>query len=332
MDDHTLIRLEGIHFGYPGRAPVFSGLDLQIHDQDRLGVVGANGAGKTTLFRLLVGLLRPGQGRLWAFGRAIENRADCARLRRNAGLLFQDAQDQLFCPTVGEDVAFGPLNLGHSPDEANEIVSRTLDRLGLTHLATRISYELSGGEQRLVALATVLAMRPRALLLDEPTSGLDPRSRRQLVEQLAGIGETQVIASHDLEFVRATCQRVAVIDQGRIVADGPTDCILGNEDLMLGCGLEVPHSLAAEGPAAHDHHHGAGPSHGHGHSRRHDHAQHEDADHEQPAPEPGDARAATRRPTDQAPSPFSPPPADPVSSGPRLTGSGGSNPTARRAT
>jgi cobalt/nickel transport system ATP-binding protein len=274
MADDGLIRLEDIHFGYPGRGELFRGIDLHVGAGELLGIVGANGSGKTTLFRIMVGLLRPQRGTLVAFGRAIRSGRDYDRLRRRVGFLFQDSEDQLFCPTVAEDIAFGPLNLGKSRAEALAIVAQTLGQLGLADFAGRISYELSGGEKRLVALATALAMRPEVLLLDEPASGLDPRARRELVEQLARIGGTQVIAAHDMEFVRASCRRVVVIDAGRIIADGPTDSILGDAALMLPHGLEVPHSLIAEGARVLDHHHGAGPSHGHGHDTRHARREH----------------------------------------------------------
>ena len=270
MSDNGLIRLQDIHFAYPGRRALFTGIDLRLNAGDLLGIVGANGSGKTTLFHILVGLLRPQRGTINAFGRAIQSPGDYHELRRKVGFMFQDSEDQLFCPTVGEDVAFGPLNLGKSRAEALAIVEQTLESLGLATLAERISYELSGGEKRLVALATALAMQPEVLLLDEPTSGLDPRSKRELVEHLARIGGSQPIASHDMEFVRSSCRRVILLDAGRIVAEGPTDEILGVEDLMLRHGLEVPHSLVAEGPIALDHHHGAGPSHGHGHAATHE--------------------------------------------------------------
>ena len=274
-----MIKLEDIHFGYPGRRELFAGIDLRVDADEVLGIIGANGSGKTTLFRIVVGLLRPQRGAITAFGRTIRSTRDYDELRRRVGFLFQDSEDQLFSPTVAEDVAFGPLNLGKSRGEALAIVEQTLASLGLSDFAERISYELSGGEKRLVALATALAMRPEVLLLDEPASGLDPRSRRELVEQLARIGGTQVIASHDMEFVRSSCRRVVVIDAGRIIADGPTDEILGDAALMLPHGLEVPHSLVAEGALAFDHHHGAGPSHGHGHDPGHvrrEHARHDD--------------------------------------------------------
>jgi len=270
MSDNGLIRLQDVHFTYLGRRALFTGIDLHLNAGDLLGIVGANGSGKTTLLHILVGLLRPQRGTINAFGRTIQSPGDYHQLRQKIGFLFQDSEDQLFCPTVAEDVAFGPLNLGKSRAEALAIVEQTLERLGLSTLAGRISYELSGGEKRLVALATALAMQPEVLLLDEPTSGLDPRSKRELVEHLARIGGTQLIASHDMEFVRSSCRRVILLDAGRIVAEGPTDEILGVEDLMLRHGLEVPHSLVAEGAIALDHHHGAGPSHGHGHAATHE--------------------------------------------------------------
>ena len=254
MPEDGLISLENLSFGYAGRPPLFDGLSLRLEPGELLGIVGPNGSGKTTLFRILVGLLEPQAGSLAAFGRPVKSAGDFEQLRRRIAFLFQDSQDQLFCPTVREDVAFGPLNLGQSRDQARRVVDETLARLGLTSLADRISYELSGGEKRLVALATALAMQPDALLLDEPTSGLDPRSKRDLVEQLARIGGTQVISSHDMEFVRATCRRVVVLAGGRIVADGPTDEVLGDEELMLQRGLEVPYSLTAEGRGPYDHH------------------------------------------------------------------------------
>ena len=272
--DNALITLEGICFGYPGRPELFSGLDFTVRADDRLGVVGALGTGKTTLFHLLVGLQRPRAGRIRAFGREVRKRSDYDEVRRAVGFLFQHSEDQLFSPTVGEDVAFGPLNLGRSKPEALRVVDETLARLGLSGYADRISYDLSGGEKRLVALATVLAMEPQVLLLDEPAGGLDPRTRAGLIELLARIGGTQVISSHDMEFVRATCVRVVLLDNGKVITEGPTDEVLGDADLMLRHGLEVPYSIEAHRGTGHDHRHGAGPSHGHGHDATHDTGQH----------------------------------------------------------
>ena len=273
--NHTLIQLEGVRFGYPGRPLLFDGLGFAVHEGDRLAVVGANGSGKTTLFHLIVGLRRPSAGRIRAFGRDVARRADYDGVRRRVGFLFQDSDDQLFSPTVREDMAFGPLNLGRSSEEAARIVDETLEGLGLADYADRVSADLSGGEKRLVALATVLAMKPEVLLLDEPSNGLDPAGRSTLVEVLARIGGTQVVSSHDMEFVRATCLRVAVMHKGALVAEGPTDEILGDAELMLRHGLEVPYSLAVHDELGYDHRHGAGTSHGHGHGARHGREQHE---------------------------------------------------------
>lgn len=275
MANDELIRLEGLHFAYPNCVPLFTGIDFVLKRGELVGIVGPNGSGKTTLFRILVGLLRPRAGRLFAFGKEIRKSEDHDLLHRRIGYLFQHSEDQLFCPTVAEDAAFRPLNLGRTPEQTREIVAETLSNLGLVELADRISYELSGGERQRAALATVLAMQPEVLLLDEPATGLDPRAKRELVELLTRIGKTQVIASHDMEFVRATCRRVIVMDAGRPTADGLTDEVLGDGELMLRHGLEVPHSLAAERAARLDHHHGAGPSHGHGHGTEHDRREHE---------------------------------------------------------
>ena len=269
-----LIQLQSAGFAYANRPALFDQLDLAIHAGELVGLIGANGSGKTSLLRLFIGLHAPTSGRLIAFETERRTNAERQELWRRIGYLFQDSQDQLFNPTVRDDVAFGPLNLGHGAEQAAEIARQTLERLGLTHLAASSSHQLSGGEKRLVALATILAMQPEVLLLDEPTSGLDPRSRRELVEHLARIGNTQVIASHDMEFIRATCRRVVVLRQGEIVADGATDDVLSRASLMFESGLEVPHSLAAERNLASDHHHGAGPSHGHGYRDDHHASEH----------------------------------------------------------
>jgi len=280
-DDHVVLRLENIRFAYPANGPgaadveLFQDFTLTVARGERVGVVGANGSGKTTLFYLIRGLLRHAAGRLLAFGREVRSDADYALVRRTIGFLFQNSDEQLFCPTVEDDVAFGPLNLGLSETEVRKVVTETLAGMHLSEYAAQVTDRLSGGEKRLVALATVLAMKPDVLLLDEPASGLDPRSRRRLIGLLDQIGGTQLISSHDMEFVRATCTRVVVLDRGRVAADGATDAVLGNAELLLRTGLEQPHSLGTHPTAPlHDHHHGAGPSHGHGHDAAHDLRQH----------------------------------------------------------
>jgi len=272
--DDLVVRLDRIHFAFPGQEPLYAGLDFQVRRDERVGIVGANGSGKTTLLHLIIGLLRPSSGELAILGREVARESDFEFVRERVGFLFQDSEDQLFCPTVEEDVAFGPLNLGRCKDEARAIAGETLGQLGLEGYGDRITYQLSGGEKRLVALATVLAMRPEVLLLDEPANGLDPGTRREFLALLARVGGTQIITSHDMELIRATCHRTVVIHQGRLLADGPTDEILGDPELMLAHGLEVPLSLVAEREASFDHQHGAGPGHGHGHDLHHDLSEH----------------------------------------------------------
>ncbi|MGB2820477.1 MAG: ABC transporter ATP-binding protein, partial [Phycisphaerae bacterium] len=231
MAVEALIRLSGVGFSYAAQRPVLDGVDVALAAGERLALLGANGSGKTTLLHLVVGLLRPQTGEIEAFGSQRRAERDFHEVRRRAGLLFQDPEDQLFCPTVVEDVAFGPINLGRSHREAVEIARRTLAALGLDGYEDRITYKLSGGEKRLVSLAAVLAMAPDVLLLDEPTGDLDARSRRHLVDALAGRGEAMLLVTHDLEMVRALCGRAALLAGGRIVADRPADELLADASL-----------------------------------------------------------------------------------------------------
>ncbi len=268
-----MIEIKGLQFGHAGSGMLFEGLEFAISRGERVGLVGPNGSGKTTLLHLIMGLLKPTAGTLVVMGREARTAKDFRFVRRKLGLLFQDSDDQLFCPTVSEDVAFGPMNLGANRAEAGETVARVLSMLGLDGYADRVSHGLSGGEKRLVALASVLAMEPEALLLDEPDAGLDPRATRELVALLGQLGGTQVICSHSMEFIRSTCQRVVVLDSGQVRGDGPTDEVLGDADLMFHSGLEVPYSIDSV-HGRHDHRHGAGSGHGHGHRRQHDTSQH----------------------------------------------------------
>ncbi len=213
----ALISLQNITFSYGAGRPVLRDLDLELRAGDRLALLGANGSGKTTLLHLIVGLLKPQAGTVVAFGRARRQEPDFQEVRRRAGLLFQDPDDQLFCPTVEEDVAFGPLNMGLPPTAVRRRVRETLDQLGLTGFETRITYKLSGGEKRLVSLATVLAMEPEVLLLDEPSAGLDPETRRRLIEVLGRLPQALLVVSHDREFLAAVTQRALRLEHGRIV-------------------------------------------------------------------------------------------------------------------
>lgn len=211
-----LLELAGVGFGYPERK-VLKGVDLALHPHERLALVGPNGSGKTSLLHLLVGLLRPLRGEVRAFGAARRSEADFRAVRRRVGLLFQDPDDQLFCPTVLEDLVFGPLNLGESPRHAREIAEATLADLGLAGFGGRITHRLSGGEKRLVALGSVLAMRPEVLLLDEPTNGLDEVTERRLVDHLSGLDQAMLFVSHDRRLVGRLATRAVLLEDGNLL-------------------------------------------------------------------------------------------------------------------
>lgn len=214
-----LIRLRGIRFAYPGGNPVLNDLDFDLHPGDRIGLVAPNGSGKTTLFHLIMGLLKPDSGFIEIFGNPVSTEKDFISVRRKIGLLFQDADDQLFSPTVLEDVAFGPLNMGKSKDEAVAVSRRTLSFLGLSAFEDRITFRLSGGEKKLVSLATVLAMEPEILLLDEPMNGLDRETRVRLLDVLRSLDLTCMVISHDIDFLIESTDSIYTMENGGIVRD-----------------------------------------------------------------------------------------------------------------
>jgi len=211
-----LIELRQVSFGYDPERPVLCECDFALRPGERVGLVGANGSGKTTLLHLIVGLLRPAAGEVIVLGKPRKCEADFQEIRGRVGLLFQDADDQLFCPTVAEDVAFGPLNLGKPREEVRRIVAQTLAGLGLEGYEQRITYRLSGGEKRLVALATVLAMEPEVLLLDEPVAGLDEASTERLVELLAGLPQAMLVVSHDRAVLERITQKRLRLEAGKL--------------------------------------------------------------------------------------------------------------------
>ena len=214
-----VINLKGICFSYPGAGPVLDNLDLTFFPGERLGLVAPNGSGKTTLMHIMMGLLKPQSGKIEIFGKRVSEEKDFFEVRRRIGLLFQDSDDQLFSPTVLEDVAFGPLNLGKSKTEAIDIACKTLAYLGLEGFEDRITFKLSGGEKRLVSMATILAMEPEILLLDEPLNGLDTKTREKLTRILASLDLSYIIISHDLDFLASTTNAIYTMRDGRIIVD-----------------------------------------------------------------------------------------------------------------
>jgi cobalt/nickel transport system ATP-binding protein len=217
MND-PVVRLSDVRFAYDAARVVLDGCDFALHRGERVGLVGANGSGKSTLLALLVGLARCREGTVEILGKPRTTQADFQAIRGPVGLLFQDAEDQLFCPTVLEDVAFGPLNLGVPRREICPLVARTLAQLGLAGYEDRITYKLSGGEKRLVALAAVLAMSPEVLLLDEPTAGLDPQATERVTELLLGLPQAMLIVSHESKWLDRVVRRKLRLENGRLTA------------------------------------------------------------------------------------------------------------------
>lgn len=233
---HHFIQFEEIHYGYSPDSEVLRGIDLRLEHGEKVALVGANGAGKSTLLLHSIGLLTPSRGRVVVGGIALSQRT-VAQIRQTIGFVFQNADDQLFMPTVEEDIAFGPANMQLSREEIEERVVSALAAVGALSLRKRSPQQLSGGEKRRVAIATVLAMEPSILVMDEPSAALDPRARRDLIALLKEFRHTALIATHDLAMARELCPRTVVMHAGQIAADGPTTAILNAQELMDHCGL-----------------------------------------------------------------------------------------------
>jgi len=219
-DISSIIKLENISFFYPGSdTRVLDHLNLEISKGDRIGMMAPNGSGKTTLLHTIMGLCKPNSGIIEVFGKLLKNEKDFIPVRSKIGLLFQDSDDQLFCPTVLDDVTFGPLNLGFSPQDATDIAQKILERLGIQNLEQSITHRLSGGQKRLVALASVLAMEPKVLLLDEPTAGLDNKVKEKLIHILNSLDISYFVISHEFDFVKAVTDKIYSMEKGKILTD-----------------------------------------------------------------------------------------------------------------
>ncbi|MBU1001169.1 MAG: energy-coupling factor ABC transporter ATP-binding protein [Proteobacteria bacterium] len=243
---HHIVEVCDLRYCYPDGTEALLGVDFRIHHGESVAIVGANGAGKSTLLLHLNGCLVPKVGQV-RIGDCPLTPSTLQQIRRTVGMVFQDPDDQLFLPTVYDDVAFGPLNLGLPPDEVEARVRHALDTVNCEHLSKRPPYKLSGGEKRSVAIATVLAMSPDILVLDEPSSNLDPRTRRKLITLLQGFEHTKIIATHDLDMVMDVCERTIVFHKGKVLADGATRDIFSNDALLEQAHLERPLSMNGRG-------------------------------------------------------------------------------------
>ncbi len=239
MSTPPSLLVDDLAFAYPDGHQALFGVDLRLEQGDRVALLGPNGAGKTTLVLHLNGILRGGRGRVTVGGLPVEDR-NLAEIRRRVGIVFQDPDDQLFMPTVGEDVAFGPRNLGLPEPEVARRVADALAAVDMADAADRPPHHLSFGQRRRVAVATVLSMRPEILVLDEPSSNLDPAGRRELAEVLEPLPVTLLMVTHDLPYALQLCARSVVLDGGVVVADGPTRELLGDPALLAAHRLELP--------------------------------------------------------------------------------------------
>ena len=237
-----MIEFQNVSFAYEKNRPVLRDLSFSIADGESVGLIGANGAGKSTVMKLLLGLLT-GEGKILVDG--IEVRKDTlSQIRRKLGFVLQNSDNQMFMPTVYEDMIFAPLNYGLTREQAEQRVDRVLAELGLTELKHRHNHRISGGEKRMAAIATILAMEPEVMLMDEPSSALDPYNRRIVINTIRSLPQTKLITSHDLDMILDTCSRVILLSDGRIAADGPAEEILRDKALLEAHRMELPFCLA----------------------------------------------------------------------------------------
>ena len=238
-----MIEMKQVDFAYEKDRPVLQKLSFCIEKGESVGLIGANGAGKSTVMKLLLGLLSPNEGEVLVDGVRVEKKT-LPQVRRKLGFVLQNSDNQMFMPTVYEDMIFAPLNYGLSREEAERRVDTALERLGMQELKHRHNHRISGGEKRMAAIATILAMEPEAVLMDEPSSALDPCNRRRVINIIRELPQTKLITSHDLDMILDTCERVILLSGGRIVADGPADVILRDKALLEAHRMELPFCLA----------------------------------------------------------------------------------------
>ncbi len=238
----SILRVTDLQYSYPDGRHALDGVNLQVDKGERIAILGPNGAGKTTFAHHLNGIRRADSGIVAIEGIEIGD-STISGIRRKVGLVFQNPDDQLFMPTVEQDVAFGPANLGAAVEDLPVIVADALAMVGASGLERRVPHHLSGGERRRIALATVLAMSPVLLVLDEPTSGLDPGGRRDLIDVLSGLEMVQVIITHDLPFALELCPRAIIMDGGQVVADDKTAVLLSDPELLRRHRLEMPYLI-----------------------------------------------------------------------------------------
>lgn len=237
-----MIEFKNVSFEYENGHKVLNSVSFSVADGESVGLIGANGAGKSTLMKILLGLL-PYEGEVTVDGLRVEKK-NLPELRRKLGFVLQDSDNQMFMPTVYEDMMFAPRNYGLSRAEAEERVDGVLARLGLTELKHRYNHKISGGEKRMAAIATVLAMEPEVMIMDEPSTALDPLNRRTVINTVNGLGMTKLIASHDLDMILDTCTRVILLHGGELAADGSADVILRDRELLEAHRMELPFCLA----------------------------------------------------------------------------------------
>lgn len=238
-----MIKFENVSFSYSGGRPVLDNVSFSINEGESVGLIGANGAGKSTLLKAALGLVQV-EGTITVDG-MILGRKTLADVRKTLGYVLQDSDDQMFMPTVLDDMVFGPVNYGMGREEAEDLAENILSQLGVSYLMHRQNHKISGGEKRMAAIATVLMSSPKALLMDEPSSSLDPKNRRALIRTVNALPVTKLIASHDLDMILETCSRVLLINSGWLAADGPAEVVLRDRALLEGNELELPLSVAA---------------------------------------------------------------------------------------